>query len=347
MNKTRNQAAGNILILIGVALLAAGIFLLLQPPQSYQATVRLKPATSLSSGSATNDLKAAPFGTDSFPTQTRRRNFRSRSDESLSDADAGWGQDDRAAILSKPILHQVITNLNLQHRWAEKSKSPADVEMVRTVQLLKERTEVTPASRTNLLEIRVASETESEAAEIADELARVFHKSRQPQDQKLDSGERQTLIQEWQKLTQRMQTVQDSLERLTVEQGALQPDSPLTDPVASEPSSNDSSAAANKRRAYAQARRELDALRLVRMRIYRQIARGTDPTSGTGALEIVGKAQTSAEPAFPNQTTARGALWLGGAVILAGAIWRRRVPPLNTTVPHVEGTGPTGAGPVS
>ena len=331
MNKTRDRVAGNSLMIIGAALLAAGIVLLRQP-HTYQAAVRLKPAKSISSNVATNDPEAAPFGTDSYPTQTRRRNFRSRSDESLSDADSGWARDDRGTILSEPILHQVITNLNLNRRWAEKSKPPGDLEMDRAYQLLKERTEVTPASSTNLLEIRFSSETESEAAEIANEIARVFRKSRQPQDVKLSSSERQSLLDEWQKLSQRMRTLQDSLDRLSAELGALQEESPLGDPAANEAPGNDNSVTTAKRRAYALAKREFDALRMVRMRIYRKIVRGTDePVSGGGAIEIVSRAEASLEPALPNQTTARGVLLLGGAAILVGAAWRRRARPLNAT----------------
>src|SRR5437899_449273 len=87
--------------------------------------------------------------------------------------DPYWVQTEFETIQSKLILNQVITNLNLNRKWAEKMKVdelPTDL----TYSILKRMTDVHQSRNTSLIEIRVISEDKNEAAVIANEIAKVY-----------------------------------------------------------------------------------------------------------------------------------------------------------------------------
>jgi len=80
-------------------------------------------------------------------------------------------------IQSKLILNQVITNLTLNRKWAEKMKVdelPTDL----SYSILKHMTDVRQSRNTSLIEIRVISEDRNEAAVIANEIAKVYKNTR-------------------------------------------------------------------------------------------------------------------------------------------------------------------------
>src|SRR4026208_607371 len=56
--------------------------------------------------------------------------------------DPYWMQTEFETIQSKSILHQVITNLNLNKKWAEKFKEEGDLRTDLTYQILKGQVDV-------------------------------------------------------------------------------------------------------------------------------------------------------------------------------------------------------------
>lgn len=77
-------------------------------------------------------------------------------------------------IQSPRILHPAITNLNLNQKFAHRliSEEPLPTEV--TFSLLKHQLEVTEEEEAHLISIGVFSEDRGEAADIANEIARVY-----------------------------------------------------------------------------------------------------------------------------------------------------------------------------
>ncbi len=92
--------------------------------------------------------------------------------------DPYWIQDQFETIQSKMILYQVITNLNLNIKWAEKYKEEGAFRTEQTYAMLKSRVDVRQSRGTSLIEIRALSEDKDEAATIANEIATVYRNAR-------------------------------------------------------------------------------------------------------------------------------------------------------------------------
>ncbi len=91
--------------------------------------------------------------------------------------DPYWVQTQFEKIQSKSILHQVITNLQLTKRWAERSKD-AELPLSIAFYLLKKDLTVSQSRNTSLIEIKVESDTPEEASEIAQKIAEVYRDTR-------------------------------------------------------------------------------------------------------------------------------------------------------------------------
>ena len=91
--------------------------------------------------------------------------------------DPYWVQTEFETIQSKSILNQVITNLNLNKTWAQKMKME-DIPLDLAYLMLKRQIDVSQSRNTSLIQIRVISEDKNEAANIANEIARVYKDSR-------------------------------------------------------------------------------------------------------------------------------------------------------------------------
>ncbi len=122
-------------------------------PESYSSTVRMK--VEKDSGDVRGlDERYAPGGFDPY-----------------------WVQTEFETIQSKSILNQVITNMNLHRKWAEKMKVD-ELPLDLTYTILKGKIDVRQSRNTSLIEIRVISEDRNEAANIANEIARVYRETR-------------------------------------------------------------------------------------------------------------------------------------------------------------------------
>ena len=121
-------------------------------PESFSSTVRIK--VEKDAGVGGFEGRNVPLGFDPY-----------------------WVQTEFETIQSKLILNQVITNLSLNKKWAEKMKVdelPTDY----SYSILKHMTDVRQSRNTSLIEIRVISEDKNEAAIIANEIAKVYKNTR-------------------------------------------------------------------------------------------------------------------------------------------------------------------------
>ena len=113
--------------------------------------------------------------------------------------DPYWIQTQFEKIRSKLILHQVITNLNLKRKWAEKFKEEGELPNDVTYNILKRSIDVQQARNTTLIEISAFSEDKREAADIANEVAKVYRDSRLSKYADLSRHGIETLQMEYEK----------------------------------------------------------------------------------------------------------------------------------------------------
>ena len=80
-------------------------------------------------------------------------------------------------INSNKILTQVITNLNLNKKWAERYKEESDFRTEQTLGLLRTHTKISQSKGTYLIQITVTGDDRTDAANIANEIAKVYRTS--------------------------------------------------------------------------------------------------------------------------------------------------------------------------
>ncbi len=102
--------------------------------------------------------------------------------------DPYWVETEFQTIQSKSILYQVITNLDLNKKWAERFKEPLPLSTDLTFGILKHQIQVSQTRNTSLIEITVFSEDPQEAADIANEVAKVYRQSRLDQKMGMAKG---------------------------------------------------------------------------------------------------------------------------------------------------------------
>ena len=133
--------------------------------------------------------------------------------------DPYWMQTEFETIQSKSILHQVITNLNLNKKWAEKFKEEGDLRTDLTYQILKAQVDVRQSRNTSLIEISAYSEDNAEAAMIANEIAQVYRDSRLNQRKIASKRGIETLEKEWQNQDKLVKDKQAAVDRMKNELG--------------------------------------------------------------------------------------------------------------------------------
>lgn len=118
------------------------------------------------------------------------------------------------AVRSDEILDQTIKNLGLSELWSKRFNQGAPLKPEQTRALLKERLDVHPASRSEVIEIREASADPDEAAKVANELARQYHDKRQTQRRALNSERLSQFKQKWEEQGEKVRQAQEALEKL-------------------------------------------------------------------------------------------------------------------------------------
>ncbi len=295
MNAQTLRVAGNVLIGVGIVLLAVG-GLLLVSPKTYQATVRIhveKDAPDVGSSLWRNS--SAPF-------------------------DPYWLQDQFETLQSYAILSQVITNLNLKKKWAAKFKEPGELSLSQTYHLLQNQVEARQDGSNSLIAVTVGSDDRIEAADIANEIARVYRDYRLSQRRAMTERGIQTLENELKKQEEQIQSTQATLESLRKELGL--PDNESGSSPASEAEIeklNDP-----KLQEYWKTRRALDSLKQARDRlqlriIQEKVEQGIPRSS---LVEIIDLAEPPSEPRFPSRMAVSGLLLGGVGAILLGTLLR-------------------------
>jgi polysaccharide biosynthesis transport protein len=133
--------------------------------------------------------------------------------------DPYWVQTEFETIQSKSILHQVITNLNLNKKWAEKHKEEGELRTDLTYLLLKSIVDVRQARNTSLIEVSAFSEDKDEAAVIANEIASVYRDSRLRQRAQASSRGIKTLEKEWEDQDKLVKAKQAEVDQMKTELG--------------------------------------------------------------------------------------------------------------------------------
>jgi polysaccharide biosynthesis transport protein len=143
-------------------------------PESYQSTVRIQVEKD------TPDVRALTEGSGYLPT-----------------FDPYWIQTEFEKIQSKTVLYQVIKNLKLNEVWARKYRDAGTLPIDVTFMILKSALDVRQSRNTSLIEIRVTSEKAVEAAQIANEIAKVYAKTRLDKRMEVTSRGIGVLREQW------------------------------------------------------------------------------------------------------------------------------------------------------
>lgn len=123
-------------------------------------------------------------------------------------------------IQSRPILYQVIQNLDLQQKWAAKYGAEGGVlRREDTYLILTKSVRVNQYRDTSLIDIQVYSEDREEAARIANEIANVYREQRLSLKRREVKRGVDALENELQKQQERVDAAENDLERLRKEGG--------------------------------------------------------------------------------------------------------------------------------
>jgi polysaccharide biosynthesis transport protein len=142
------------------------------------------------------------------------------ADRAYSSAyDPYWVQTEFETIQSKSILYQVITNLDLTKKWAERFKQEGELRMDDTYAILKGSVDVRQARNTSLLEISAFSDDPQEAAVIANKIAEIYRESRLNQRLQASTRGIETLEREWDKQDKLVKGKQAEVDRMKNEFG--------------------------------------------------------------------------------------------------------------------------------
>jgi anti-sigma factor RsiW/uncharacterized protein YegL len=149
--------------------------------------------------------------------------------------DPYWIQSEVESIKSKAVLNKVIENLNLTEAWAGKygaSEKPTPEE---TFQRLKGMIDVRPSPNTELLDIRVRSDKSSEAAQIANTIAKVYIDVRNQKRREISERGGEIVKKQLADQDRKIASAREELERLQKDLSSPQPDAQLARPASTAP----------------------------------------------------------------------------------------------------------------
>jgi uncharacterized protein involved in exopolysaccharide biosynthesis len=149
MERSPRQIAGLVMMGSGLLLTTSALVVLVLARPVYKATARIVVQPEPSSSPTPSNTNAPAF-------------------------DPYWIESEFERIHAKVILYPVITNLNLQLKWAEEHGARGPLSMQEAYRLLLNRMAVRQTMRTSLIEISIACEDPAEAAKIANIVAQVY-----------------------------------------------------------------------------------------------------------------------------------------------------------------------------
>jgi len=187
METLRTKILGFALLLAGLALCGAGLWLLLSPAQ-YQATARIKINQDMPPIHGNGQVEP---GYDPYFIQT-----------------------DFEVIQSEIVLSNVISTLNLSEKWGEKYNAGNPFTIDEMIRFLTQRMSINLVRNTKLFEIHFTSEDPDEAARIANAIANAYRDYRMKFNRQLATNFLQALEQSYQKDEGKIRLLQSNVDFL-------------------------------------------------------------------------------------------------------------------------------------
>jgi serine/threonine protein kinase/capsular polysaccharide biosynthesis protein len=140
-------------LLVFLAVFALGSFIISVLPNSFASTARimLTPNVAEAAGATKAQLTASSY--DPYRIQTELE-----------------------VIQSKAVLDSVIESLDLTRKWGKSYSGSGHLKRAETLDILKQRLNLRPVRNANIVEIRVSGNEADEAADIANEIAKVYRR---------------------------------------------------------------------------------------------------------------------------------------------------------------------------
>jgi capsular polysaccharide biosynthesis protein len=147
---------GVMLLFMGVGLLIAGAVKVFASSEQFKATARVKvvPLTA-------SNMGRPMFGRQPYPN-----------------VDSNLMRREMERIQSTLVLFQVITNLDLNKRWAEKQGQKEELKTEMTFILLKHQLDLRPGRDAASIDISAFGDDKAEVADLANNVASVFRDTR-------------------------------------------------------------------------------------------------------------------------------------------------------------------------
>ncbi|MDB6019988.1 MAG: ywqD 2 [Pedosphaera sp.] len=184
------KAAGNLLALGGLALLALGLSYQFFTPKLYRASAVIR---------VENRGVRRPDKADGRPANLS---------EALSMA------AEYELLKSDAFQSQVISNLNLREIWGKRSPQGAMPGTNEVRMLLQSKTRIHPLPNAGLIEIQVTSEERDDTALIANEFARLYRNYRESQSQNVSRERIDALRKNWDAEDRKVREAQERLEKI-------------------------------------------------------------------------------------------------------------------------------------
>jgi len=186
MENRRTKIPGFTLLLGGLALCGAGLWILLSPTQ-YQAMARIKVETESYVVDGTGqDMSYNPY----------------------------FIQTEFEVIQSQLVLSNVIETLNLNEEWGKKYDGGNPLEIGITVELLKQRMSLIPEINTRIIDVCFRSDDPDEAAKIANAIARAYRDYRWERNRQRSQKGLKVVEDEFKKELLDIEAKQKNLEQL-------------------------------------------------------------------------------------------------------------------------------------
>jgi len=139
--------------------------------------------------------------------------------DDLNRLDSGWFHTQHEIILSRPVLNAVVDNLKLVQKFANRQKTEPSFSKSGVVKLLIQRMSIRHLTNTRLIDVRVRDEDPRLAAEIANEIANAYLRTRN----EASNQAIRTLGQQISEAEQEMEAAKKKADQLRIELGIENP----------------------------------------------------------------------------------------------------------------------------
>jgi uncharacterized protein involved in exopolysaccharide biosynthesis len=285
MENRRTKILGFTLLLGGLALCGAGLWLLLSPAQ-YQATTRIELETD--APDINGQVSYDPY----------------------------FIQTEFEIIQSPLVLSNVVESFNLNAEWSKKYGNGSPLETAKTIKLLQWRMKLEPVRNTRIVEIHFVSEDPNEAARIANAIANAYQNYRMKVRWQLMTNGIQVLTQSYQEDEEKIRVLQTNVDLLGKELAPqiLQAQQETTNRIEIHEATPD--------QPYWEAKRNLNQMIEFHKLLAAKIASENldSPIPKTSMIEIVDVAQPPKFPVSPNRWLGAALLAIGLFPTLGGLL---------------------------